>query len=156
VESFSRHTELAAMEAASMACPQRRRNGTSQRQSFDSPISNIRKKAVVNSLPAASSQESRGHAIDEFIGWYCSEARLAVNGTVVLRYRFFLEQRNLAPSTINVRLAAVRWLACEASDSGLPSPELAAGIRRAKGAKRLGTRIGIWLTADQCRSLLRA
>jgi hypothetical protein len=27
--------------------------------------------AVLNSLPAASSQESYGHAIDEFIGWYC-------------------------------------------------------------------------------------
>ena len=28
------------------------------------------KNAVLNSLPAASSQESYGHAIDEFIGWY--------------------------------------------------------------------------------------
>jgi site-specific recombinase XerD len=74
----------------------------------------------------------------------------------VLRYRFFLDQKNLAPSTINVRLAAVRRLADEGSDSGLLSPELAAGIRRVKGAKRLGTRIGNWLTADQCRSLLRA
>jgi hypothetical protein len=82
----------------------------------------------VNSLAAASSQESYGHAIDEFIGWYCSEPRLAFNRTVVLRYRFFLEQRNLARSTINVRLAAVRRLAYEASDSGLLSPELAAGI----------------------------
>ena len=27
----------------------------------------------------------------------------AFNRTVVLRYRFFLEQKNLAPSTINVR-----------------------------------------------------
>ena len=27
------------------------------------------KNAVVNSLAAASSQESYGHAIDEFIGW---------------------------------------------------------------------------------------
>jgi hypothetical protein len=106
------------------------------------------KNAVVNSLAAASSQESYGHAIDEFIGWYCSEPRLAFNRTVVLRYRFFLEQKNLAPSTINVRLAAVRRLAYEASDSGLLSPELAAGIRRVKGAKRLGTRIGNWLTAD--------
>ena len=35
--------------------------------------------------------------------------------TVVLRYRFFLEQNNLAPSTINVRLAAVRRLAYEAA-----------------------------------------
>src|SRR5580698_4703594 len=114
------------------------------------------KNTVLHSLGAASSQQSYGHAIDEFIGWYCSESRLAFNRTVVLRYRFFLEQKNLAPSTINVRLAAVRRLAYEASDSGLLSSDLAAGIRRVKGAKRLGTRIGNWLTLDQCRSLLRA
>src|SRR5450759_3168738 len=112
------------------------------------------KSAVLNSLAAASSQESYGHAIEEFIGWYCSEPRLAFNRTVVLRYRFFLEQKNLAPSTINVRLAAVRRLAYEASDTGLLSPDLAAGIRRVKGAKRLGARIGNWLTVDQSRSLL--
>ena len=113
------------------------------------------KTAVLNSLPAASSQESYGHAIDEFIGWYCSEPRLAFNRTVVLRYRFFLEQNNLAPSTINVRLAAIRRLAYEAADTGLLSPELAAGIRRVKGAKRLGVRIGNWLTVEQAKSLLQ-
>jgi len=112
------------------------------------------RNAVLHSLGAASSQESYGHAIDEFIGWYCSEPRLSFNRTVVLRYRFFLEQKNLAPSTINVRLAAVRRLAYEASDTGLLSPDLAAGIRRVKGAKRLGVRIGNWLTIDQSRTLL--
>ena len=112
------------------------------------------KNAVLHSLGAASSQESYGHAIDEFIGWYCSEPRLAFNRTVVLRYRFFLEQKNLAPSTINVRLAAVRHLAYEASDTGLLSPDLAAGIRRVKGAKRMGVRIGNWLTVDQSKTLL--
>src|SRR6202162_1823163 len=106
------------------------------------------------SLGAASSQESYGHAIDEFIGWYCSEPRLSFNRTVVLRYRFFLEQKNLASSTINVRLAAVRRLAYKASDTGLLSPDLAAGIRRVKGANRLGVRIGNWLTIDQSRTLL--
>jgi site-specific recombinase XerC len=79
---------------------------------------------------------------------------LAFNRTVVLRYRFFLEQKNLAPSTINARLAAVRRLAYEASDTGLLSPDLAAGIRRVKGAKRLGVRIGNWLTVDQSRVVL--
>jgi len=113
------------------------------------------KTAVLNSLPAASSQESYGHAIDEFIGWYCSEPRLAFNRTVVLRYWFFLEQSNLAPSTINVRLAAVRRLAYEAADTGLLSPELAAGIRRVKGAKRLGVRIGNWQTVEQSKKLLQ-
>jgi site-specific recombinase XerD len=112
------------------------------------------KNAVLNSLAAASSQKSYGHAIDEFIGWYCSEPRLAFNRSVALRYRFFLEQKNLAPSTINVRLAAVRRLAHEAADTGLLSPELAAGIGRVKGAKRLGARIGNWLTVEQSRTLL--
>jgi integrase len=112
------------------------------------------KNAVLNSLAAASSEESYGHAIDEFIGWYCSEPRLTFNRSVALRYRFFLEQKNLAPSTINVRLAAVRRLAHEAADTGLLSPELAAGIGRVKGAKRLGVRIGNWLTVEQSRTLL--
>jgi len=112
------------------------------------------KNAVLQSLGAASSQESHGHAIDEFIGWYCSESRLLFNRIVVLRYRFFLEQKNLAPSTINVRLAAVRRLAYEASDTGLLRPDLAARIRRVKGAKRLGVRSGNWLTIDQSRTLL--
>src|SRR5450759_1987511 len=110
------------------------------------------KNAVLHSLAAASSQESYGHAIEEFIGWYCYEPRLAFNRTVVLRYRFFLEQRNLAPATINIRLAAVRRLAYEASDTGLLSPDLAAGIRRVKGAKRLGVRIGNWLSIDEAKA----
>jgi site-specific recombinase XerD len=113
------------------------------------------KNAVLNSLTAASSQESYCHAMEEFIAWYCSEPRLSFSRTVVLRYRFFLEQNNLAPSTINVRLAAVRRLAYEAADSGLLSPDLAAGIRRVKGAKRLGVRVGNWLTVDQAHALLQ-
>jgi len=72
---------------------------------------------------------------------------------VVLRYRIHLEDKFLAPGTINVRLAAVRRLAYEAADTGLLSPELAAGIRRVKGAKKLGMRLGNWLTAEQARAL---
>ena len=48
----------------------------------------------------------------------------------------------------------MRRLAYEASDTGLLSPELAAGIRRVNGAKRLGVRIGNWLTVDQSKALL--
>lgn len=72
----------------------------------------------------------------------------------MLRYRLDLEGRRLSAATINLRLAAVRRLAYEAADTGLLSPELAAGIRRVKGAKRVGVRLGNWLTADQSRALL--
>ena len=53
-----------------------------------------------------------------------------------------------------LRLAAVRRVAYEDADSGLLSPELAAGIRRVKGVRRLGGRLGNWLTPEQGRRLL--
>lgn len=112
------------------------------------------KSAVLNSLPSVSSQRSYDHAIRQFIDWYCSEPRLAFNKIVVTRYRIFLEQAHYASSTINLRLAAVRRLAYEAADAGLLSPDLAAGIRRVKGAKRRGVRVGNWLTVEQGRALL--
>ena len=52
-----------------------------------------------------------------------------------------------------MRLAAVRRLAYEAADAGLLSPELAAGTRRVKGLKKLGVRLGNWLSADEARAL---
>ena len=82
------------------------------------------------------------YAINQFIAWYCSEPRLALNRIVVVRYRMHLESRGLAANTINQQLAAVRRLAHEAADSGLLSPELAAGISRVKGVKQLGFRSG--------------
>jgi integrase len=85
------------------------------------------KSAVLASLTSASGQRTYDHAIREFVAWYCSEARLAFNRTVVLRYRIHLEQQHYAPATINLRLAAVR---------------------------RIGVRLGNWLTADQGRRLL--
>jgi site-specific recombinase XerD len=112
------------------------------------------KTAVLNTLGSPESQRSYRFAIDDFISWYCSEPRLAFNKTVVLRYRLQLEARHLSASTISVRLAAVRRLAYEAADSGLLSPELAASIRRVKGPKRLGVRLGNWLTAQQGKMLL--
>jgi site-specific recombinase XerD len=47
----------------------------------------------------------------------------------------------------------VRRLAYEAADTGLLSPELAAGIRRVKGSKKLGVRLGNWLTVEEARAL---
>src|ERR1700749_3269169 len=111
------------------------------------------KAAVLNTLTSASGQRTYDHAIREFVAWYCSEPRLAFNRTVVLRYRIHLEQRGYAPATINLRLAAVRRIAYEAADAGILSPELAAGIRRVKGMKRLGRPVGNWLTAQQGRAL---
>ena len=114
------------------------------------------KTAVLNSLTSADGQRGYSHAIDEFVDWYCSEPRLALNRTVVLRYRSYLEARLLAPGTINLRLGAVRRLAYAAADSGLLSSDLAAGIRRVKGVRNLGVRLGNWLTVEQSLALWQA
>src|SRR4029453_16927225 len=100
------------------------------------------------------SQRTYEHAIREFVVWYCSEPRLAFNRTVVLRYRIHLEQRGYAPATINLGRAAVRRIAYEAADAGLVSPQLAAGIRRVKGVRRIGVRLGNWLTPERGPRLL--
>ena len=121
-------------------------------RSCDCPTSKPRNPRL--SCPDA--QRGDRHAIDEFVEWYCSEPRLSFSKTVVLRYRMHLETRNLAPGTINLRLGAVRRLAYEAADCGLLSADLAAGIRRVKGVKKLGVRLGNWLTAEQGQALWQA
>jgi integrase len=112
------------------------------------------KVAVLNSLGSPASRRVYEYAIDQFIAWYCSEPRLAFNRIVVVRYRMYLESRGLAANTINQQFAAVRRLAHEAADSGLLSPELAAGISRVKGVKQLGFRSGNWLSAEQSSQVL--
>lgn len=114
------------------------------------------KSAVLDSLRSRESKRGYRHAIDEFIQWYCSEPRLSFSKVVVTRYRILFENRNLAAGTINGRLAAVRRLAYEAADAGLLSPELAAGVRRIKGVKKLGVRLGNWLTAEEARRFLQS
>jgi integrase len=109
--------------------------------------------AVLRSLRSPESQRDYRHAIGEFIARYCSEPRLSFNGALVSRYKADRESRQLASGTVNFRLASVRRLAYEAADSGLLSPNLAAGIRPVKGAKRLGVRLGNWLTPEEARSL---
>ena len=53
-------------------------------------------------------------------------------------------------------MGAVRPLAYEAAEYGLLSPDLAAGIRRVKGVKKIGVRLGTWLTAEQSQRLWQA
>ncbi len=112
------------------------------------------KAAALGTLVSFHSVRAYKNAIDKFIDWYCSEPRLGFNRVIVLRYRSFLESLTLSAATINLHLSAIRRLADEAAESNMLSPELAIGIRRVKGVKRLGRRIGNWLSGDQAQDLL--
>jgi site-specific recombinase XerD len=141
------------LEAATMKRNTRRRKQNRQKAKLALPDLEHTKAAVLDSLRSPESQRSYRRSIDDFVHWYCSEPRLSFNKTIVTRYRIHLEDQQLAPGTVNVRLAAVRRLADEAADTGLLSPELAAGIRRVKGSKKLGIRLGNWLAVDEARTL---
>lgn len=112
--------------------------------------------AVLNTLASVHSRRSYAYAIERFIAWYCSEPRLTFNRTVVVRYRSYLESLHLSAATINLHLSAIRRLADESAESGWLSPELAIGIRRVQGVKRLGRKSGNWLTRNQAQGLVNA
>ena len=106
------------------------------------------KASVLNTLASHHSRRSYEYAIERFIAWYCSEPRLTFNRSVVVKYRSFLERLSLSAATINLHLSAIRRLADESAESGWLSPEHAIGIRRVKGVKRLGRKMGNWLTRN--------
>jgi integrase len=114
------------------------------------------KTAVLNALASRHSRRSYQYAIDRFIAWYCNEPRLTFNRSVVVSYRSSLERLSLSAATINLQLSAIRRLADESAESGWLSPELAIGIPRVKGVKRLGRKMGNWLTRNQAQDLINA
>ena len=139
-----------------VAAPMSKKKRPCSAASLTLPELDQSKTTVLNTLASAHSRRSYKHAIEKFIAWYCAEPRLGFNRSVVVRYRSFLEGRSLSAATINLHLSAIRRLADEAAESGWLSSELAIGIRRVKGVKRLGRRIGNWLTGDQAQELLNA
>ena len=61
---------------------------------------------------------------------------------------------SLSPSTINVRLSAVRKLVGEARRNNLIGSEEAASLTDIPNAGQKGTRLGNWLTREQAKELL--
>jgi integrase len=60
----------------------------------------------------------------------------------------------LSPSTINVRLSAMRRLVTEARRNGMLGAEEAANLTEVPNIPEKGTRLGNWLTREQAKELL--
>jgi site-specific recombinase XerD len=111
---------------------------------------------VLDSLTSEHSRRAYGVALDDFLTWWDRQGQPSMSKAVVQRYKRKLQDNDLAPSTINQRLSAIRKLAQEAADNGLVDPHLAASIARVKGVRLGGRRSGNWLTRDQAQELLNA
>ena len=111
---------------------------------------------VLNSVTSEHSQRVYAKAIDDFVEWYSIEPRGPFSKALVQEYRSVLETAKRSPSTINVRIAAIRKLASEAADNGLLDPAVASAIGRVHGVPQHGVRAGNWLTREETRDLLLA
>jgi integrase len=111
---------------------------------------------VTNRLHSDVSRRGYRTALRQFLAWHASQGGGPLSRPLVQRYRVVLERRNLAPSTINQHLSAIRALADECAESGLLDPPIAAAIGRVKGVPVRGVRAGNWLTRDQAEKLLLA
>jgi site-specific recombinase XerD len=103
---------------------------------------------VRNGVSSQHSKRAYERAVTDFL------AAEFTKGTLQ-EYRSILESRALAPSTINVRICAIRKLAAELADNGALPQDVAAAIGKVKGAQRKGVRIGNWLSARQAEDLIQ-
>jgi len=113
------------------------------------------KDLTLHSIQSAHTRRAYEHALDGFHSWYQPDEHGAFSKFVVEAYRAHLLAQGLAPSSINVQLAALRKLASEAAARGLLAPDVAARIGTVEGAKQAGIRAGNWLTREQAQTLLR-
>lgn len=109
---------------------------------------------VTNSVHSPHTKRAYRDAILCFLSWYRELRMPGFTKATVQRYRCTLDERHLSPSSIKVRLAAIRRLASEMADNGLLDPLCASAITNVRGPSRRGVRSGNWLTLQQVEELL--
>ncbi len=107
------------------------------------------RQMVLDSVTSPLSRRSYGKALDDLFAFAASRP---LSRALLMEYRTSLE--NLSPSTINVRLSAVRKMVNEAKRNGWVSAEEAAAMTDIPNVRQQGTRLGNWLTKEQARELL--
>ena len=111
-------------------------------------------RLALDGLSSQSTLRAYSAAIDEFLTWAPYQPTPEFSKALVQQYKSMLIEKELAPSTINQRLAAVRRLTTEAADNGLLDPAVAAAIARVHGLKCSGVRLGNWLDEQHAAALL--
>lgn len=111
------------------------------------------KSLVLNTLISSHTKRSYSHSLDLFFTWFRSHQPLNFTKTAVIDFIASLPP-DLSSATINRHITVVKLLAREASDAELLPQHVAAAIGRVKGRKKLGKRLGSWLTIDQAEQIL--
>ncbi len=108
------------------------------------------RRLVLDSVGSPHSRRNYAKALDLLFAF---AAGRPLTRALLAEYRTSME--DLAPSTVNVRLAAVRKMVTEAKRNGLLSSEEASNLTDVPNVRQRGTRLGNWLTKEQARELLQ-
>ena len=110
---------------------------------------------VLNGLTSKHSKAMYSLALDQFFKWYQERHAPGLTKATVNAYKAHLQDTTTyAPSTINLRLSAIRRLANEAADNDLIADSQANGVNQVKGITTRGVRLGNWLTLEQAQALI--
>jgi integrase len=104
---------------------------------------------ALDSVQSSHSKRNYAKALDDLFT-FCAARPLT--RSLLMEWRAGME--SLSPSTINVRLSAVRKMVGEARRAGLLGQEEAASITDIPNISQKGTRLGNWLTREQAKELL--
>jgi len=113
------------------------------------PAQALLRKLVLDSVPSVHSRRNYAKALDDLFAF---AATRPLTRELLLEYPASLE--TLSPSTINVRLSAIRKMVGEARKHGMLSAEEAGHLTDIPNIRQKGTRFGNWLTRDQAKELL--
>ena len=148
-------TELAVSPAQGREEPQDDESGRAEcsgrpKLSELTPAQLELRSMVLASVTSPHSRRNYAKALDLLFAF---AAGRPLTRSLLLEYRGSMN--SLAPSTVNVRLAAVRKLVTEARANGMLSAEEAAHLTEVPNIRQRGTRLGNWLTKEQARELLQ-
>ena len=108
---------------------------------------------MLNGVASENSRRSYGLALDE-LSAFSREQQQPISRTLILEFRAAMLERKLSPSTINVKLSAIRKLVDEAKRAGMLGAEEASEMSDIPNVRQNGTHLGNWLTKEQAKELL--
>jgi integrase len=122
-------------------------------------------EGVERSLISENSRRAYRTSLLQFFAWCrTNTGSVSFSRLSVLQYKDALvgrlrdtpegSKRLFSSATVNLRLAAVRALAQEAADQGLLDQAEAAAIRRVRGERVSGSRMGMWISKEELDRIL--
>ena len=125
-------------------------------QSSNTQSTDILVRVVLNSLPSPLSKRVYKMAIRDFLEYWRESGELVMDKFFLQTYITALQDEGVGESSINLRLAAIRKLAREASELQIWPDTVTAAFASVKNIPQRGVRTGNWLSLKQAQELINA